>query len=271
MNDATPEYACVICGADLSGHAAQARCPSCKLPVERSAPEDQLDLCPPEYIDRLRRGAFLILAGVVIALVTDTIEFSLRASGVVQATMRSVPDTLLSIVGVCAGCMRLVGWWKFSSPDPSLSVDHDDPAARRLVRTAVVGLTVALLIEFAINLARLTPSSGAPQGTNPNSLGPLRDVVLAMLVVRIVFFSIWFFASMLYLRWLAPRIPNAKAYRRSKTLMWLGPLLSTVGALCIFIGPLIALALYWNVIYWIWKDLKVIQDRQRGLDTTGLA
>jgi hypothetical protein len=76
---------------------------------------------------------------------------------------------------------------------------------------------------------------------------------------------IWFFSSMLYLQWLAPRLPDERVRRRSRLFMWLIPVLVTVGALCFYIGPLVALVLYWNMIYWVWKDLGRILERQRGL------
>ena len=45
-------------------------------------------------------------------------------------------------------------------------------------------------------------------------------------------------------------------------MMWLGPLLFTVGALCIGLGPLVAVVLYWNMLDWVRRDLKRIRAEQ---------
>ena len=66
---------------------------------------------------------------------------------------------------------------------------------------------------------------------------------------------------MLYLRWLAPRLPDDEVDAKARRLMWLGPLLVTVGAL-IVVGPLIAMVLYWNLLDRVRRNLKQIMHRQ---------
>ena len=66
---------------------------------------------------------------------------------------------------------------------------------------------------------------------------------------------------MLYLRWLAPRLPDDEVDAWARRLMWLGPLLVTVGAL-IVVGPLIAMVLYWNLLDRVRRNLKQIMHRQ---------
>ncbi len=73
--------------------------------------------------------------------------------------------------------------------------------------------------------------------------------------------AVQFFAAMLYLRWLAPRLPDDEVDAWARRLMWLGPLLVTVGAL-IVVGPLIAMVLYWNLLDRVRRNLKQIMHRQ---------
>jgi hypothetical protein len=62
---------------------------------------------------------------------------------------------------------------------------------------------------------------------------------------------------MRYTRWVAGRVPDAHMVGRTKTYMWLLPLLYTVGIL-IIVGPLIALVMYWNLLDRLRKHLTSI-------------
>jgi hypothetical protein len=86
-------------------------------------------------------------------------------------------------------------------------------------------------------------------------------LVVVMNLASLAASGLQFFASMIYLRWLAPRLPDDRVFKRAKMLMWLGPLLMTVGAF-ILIGPLVALVLYYNLLNWVRLDLKRILGEQ---------
>ena len=61
--------------------------------------------------------------------------------------------------------------------------------------------------------------------------------------------AVEFFAMMLYVRWLAQRIPDADMIQQTRQYIWLLPLLYTVGALCVGLGPIVALVLY-SIMLW---------------------
>ena len=86
------------------------------------------------------------------------------------------------------------------------------------------------------------------------------NVVLSMVLglLSLVAWVAQFFAAMLYVRWLARRVPDQKLHNRAKRFMWLGPLLQTVGLLLIGLGPLIALVMYWNMLDVMRKHIKRI-------------
>ena len=69
-----------------------------------------------------------------------------------------------------------------------------------------------------------------------------------------------FFAAMLYLRWLAPRFPDAVIDARARLLMWLCPLLVTVGTLLCLMGPIIALVLYWSLLNSVQTEINRIRQ-----------
>ena len=57
---------------------------------------------------------------------------------------------------------------------------------------------------------------------------------------------------------MSPRIPNDWVFKRAKLMMWLGPVLFVPGSLCIGLGPLVALILYYNLVTRVRADLKAI-------------
>lgn len=257
--DAAAALPCVICGTDINTLADADRCPTCAAPVERSFPGDALEDSSPEYVDSLASGAFLILASVVIVLIVSIAQQVLSFGGVFVPGAGSPIELLFHGLNFVGGILSFIGWWKFSAADPELSGIYNGNKLRTFIRVTVALQMLLSLCAMAILLA--APASFTPP---PNSaMPPIGLVVLGL--ANLALSAVWFFASMFYVRWLAPRIPNAKVYKRAKTLLWLGPVLTIPGA-CILVGPLIAIALYWNMIYWVWKDLKVIEDRQKGLD-----
>lgn len=260
-----PAINCVICSYNLEGLSQDGLCPECGTPVERSISGDELVSSSPNYVQSLRKGSFLIIAAIVVYLlnfvVSMVLAFTTTLANPSAAQTFGALDVVSTLVNFIAAVMTLIGWWFFSAPDPRLSGVHAGSTARLWVRIAITAQAVLTLISMVLTVWI------AATMNNTNTI-PLALATAMMLIglINFVATGVWFFASMLYLRWMAPRIPNAKVYKRAKTLMWLGPLLVTVGALCLMIGPLVALVLYWNMIYWVWKDLKIIEGRQQGLD-----
>ena len=264
-----PEFHhCVICGYDLTGLSPSGICPECATPVERSLSGDELVYSAPEYVASLRRGSFLIIAAIIMYMLNLIAAFVIAATLAMNspagpATFGTI-DIVSSLISLAAAAMTFVGWWLFSAPDPRLAGVHTGSQARVWVR-------IAIAIQAVLSLGSAGVMFLIVSAPNSNVSLALAGLMMAVGLINFVATGVWYFASMIYLRWLAPRLPNAKVFKRAKTMMWLGPLLVIVGGLCIMIGPLIALVLYWNMIYWVWKDLKAIQDRQNGLHASEFA
>ena len=57
---------------------------------------------------------------------------------------------------------------------------------------------------------------------------------------------------------------------RAKTMMWLGPILYTVGAIACGLGPLVALILYYNLLNWVREGLQAIRADQSLREAAGI-
>lgn len=245
------EASCMQCGYSLRGLREEGVCPECGTPIERSLRGNLLRYCSIEYVQSLRRGAWMVLASIVVQFVLFL--FSILLVGVVSlagAAWSLGIDLATNFIGVVAGFMSLYGWWLLSALDPAYSGRDEGTTSRRVLRWAVALGAGYAVMEFVYQ---------AVPGLQFNAA--LGWMGIAMGLASLMLTAVQFFASMLYLRWLAPRLPNVKVYGRAKQFMWLGPLLVTVGAVCLGLGVLVAIVMYWNMMYWLYKDLVAIEER----------
>lgn len=180
--------------------------------------------------------------------------------------------------------LLLYGWWKLSEPDPGYVGRDDGAQSRRWLRILVVIQAVGALFGFVMSL--VVPQAvqviigalgafGGGAGPGGGGAGPggvavatgLTFAVIAVLV-SIAAGMAWiaaFFFQMVYIRWLAARVPDNWVANRAKLLMWLAPVLYVVGSLCLALGPLVALILYWNMLDRLRKDLKTVRQTRGEL------
>jgi hypothetical protein len=247
------DLTCVQCGYDLRGLSPTGVCPECGTAVERSLQGTLLRFSSPDYVANLYRGLWLIVTGILVqvALVAVTIfvAFSLTPTG---ASVASGLMVLVSIAEFGVAAMILWGWWLFSEPDPRYTGRDDGSTARKIVRIAVIVVAVTAIAEV---FKTILVGAGTPSPVVALLLGALGLLGLIAWVTQ-------FFAAMQYLRWLAPRLPDAYTAKRARLLMWLTPLLYTVGLLLLGLGPLIALVLYWNLLDHVRKRIKAIRAEQ---------
>ncbi|MEO1130980.1 MAG: hypothetical protein AAFX05_14905 [Planctomycetota bacterium] len=270
-----PGVHCIQCGYDLSGLPADGVCPECGLPIERSLRSNMLIDASPEYVRKLARGLSLVLNGILLYVLMFIVLFI--GIGVLFAALAGgaggggggggaaagfgvtgLVTILVMVVSLAALVMVLGGWWLFSEHDPMYTGRDDGSKSRTVVRQSLSVYIVLILAGFLLQSVSLF-----------GVLLPGQLILqLAMSVLQLATLAVFFIASMLYVRWLAPRVPNQKAFKRAKTLLWLGPILCTVGALACYIGPLVALVLYWNMLHWLRLDIRKIVAEQDGMPQT---
>lgn len=247
--------ACRRCGYNIAGLDAAGVCPECGFEIERSLASDELKNSSPEYLASLHRGVVIILSAIIVMILITFASIGVGiALAVGGAGAGGAPPQWFNVVNQGLSLLMSLalayGWWLFSSPDPSYTGRLDGSTARKIVRIALCVAIGMGLVAFALQLAPLS--------------GPSPVLLVGVGLLSIVVFAVRFFAEMLYLQWLTPRIPDWDAYKRARLLIWLGPVLYTVGALCLGLGPLVALVLYWNLLDKIRRDIRAIRASQAG-------
>ena len=249
---------CIRCSYDLYGLPLSGSCPECGLSVERSLRGDLLQFSDDTYRAALLRGVTLIMTGIIVSLV-----FSIIGVAVVIAMPSTNTEAALTLVGIIGTAISLVGYYSYSVADPGQLATNKGESPRRLIRIAIVLVAVGVLGQAGLTLAAAMTPPAAPNAPGFGVNTGLGGLAAIAWILGLLAGVVQFFAAMMYTKWLAPRIPSAKVFKRAKLLMWLGPVLYVFGC---GIGQLIALVLYYNMFSWIRKALITIRDEGEYFD-----
>lgn len=260
---ATTDVPCISCGYNLRGLSELGRCPECGALIARSLLGNLLKFSNPDYVESLRRGTVMVKWTILALVIVGVFSILVGISGGRALVAVARPTTAVRVAFWATGTLALLstaanvafyaGWWLLSAPDPAFVGQETGATSRRVLRisAAAAALTSALAAIFQISVG--TP---AITGAGPTW------VVIGMMAASLAALAAWavlFFASMKYVRWLAPRLPDPWVDQRAKLLMWLGPLLYIFGC---GIGGIVALVLYWNLIERTRSHLAAIRARQ---------
>lgn len=197
------------------------------------------------------RNAVGLMTGSVASLFI--FQFVAMPIGLISSTAATVVVFTLLIVSSIASLASLVtypiGWWLLTAPDPGRDADAAGQTSRRLVRLTLLITASATAIAFA-SIGGVTIANTA-YGVGLNAIGAV--LTYGVLFAALIAAAVQFYACMVYLRWFAQRLPNVDVYRRAKWMMWLGPLCLVCS--CFAIPTLVALAIYYSLMYRVCKDL----------------
>ncbi len=248
---------CARCGYDLMGLDDEGACPECGASIALSRRGDLLRGASSDYLKRIQSGAFLVLTSILVMIFSAIGAFAIMlvSASAGSAGGAAIGFSLLLLMPLGAfGWMW--GWWKFSTRHPAFEEAKETSPARRLSRLFLIAYL--LLIAGSFVLSTLPALMGA--GRHGAGGGAAAFVLLALLayVGGMVTLVLQYVYSMLYVRWLALRIPDQRMADWAKTLTWLGPLVYVVGSI-IVIGPLIALGFYWSLLDNMRREIKLIR------------
>jgi hypothetical protein len=261
---------CRTCGFNLRGLTEQGNCPECGTPIWNSIQEDLMRYSSTAYIASLHRGvnciliaALLKIALVVLGIVVGIALFVALSTGGTGAgnaptggtapfgittTASSVFDAIVQLVSLPIELLALYGWWLFSSPDPGHGLTDTGQKPRRIVRIAVITLAATTVLATAAQfMVMMVPAVAI-------AVAALGLVALAAMVAQ-------YFAAMLYLRWMGPRIPDRVVEERAKLYMWLLPVFYVVGLCALGLGPLVALIMYLLLLNRVRIDIRNLRQQ----------
>jgi len=248
------DQACIRCSYNLRGLPVAGRCPECGTPVADSLRGTLLQYAAPEYLATIHAGLRLVLFSILASVAFMVIGI---IAGIWMPGLSGF-ELLLQGVNFIIVVVAIVGYWRFTTPDPLFAGQEKPDAARKVARAAVAVqaamAAVSFIVAFSGGGAVAAPGPGAPPGA-------LLLFMIGMIagLVSLVGFAVQFFSIMRYTRWLGRRVPDDFLIRRSGTYLWLLPVIAIVGLVAMGLGPLIALVMYWNLLDRLQKHLKSIR------------
>ncbi len=269
------DHTCLRCGYNLRGLDAASNCPECGLEIERSLRGGRLEFSQPAYLQRLRRGADLILTSFILflpaALALAFLSFSTPRGYSGGLTVTAYALLLAALVALVAPALLLVGWWLLTTPDEERRGVEARFSSRRIARLLTPTLAAAYLALLALIVLRQSAADIAA------ALG-WRRVTAALIVLALVHIL----ASARYLQTLASRI-EGEAMAMSAVGLWIAggvtvasvvlaawawPLLAIFAPVAL-IGVIICLCLYATALSRFAAALREVLHR--GGDAGGAA
>jgi hypothetical protein len=250
---------CLSCEYDLGGLPLQGLCPECFLPIEFSRGGFCLAHASPAYVARLHWGTKVVLAGLLGMAAYATVFYLMPLPQLLNPSTNEIVDAdslRRHLCGLGVSLLHAIGWWLLSTPDPTLPGTLDGSRERRLLRVSVIATVCANALRSAFEIATDTTMGDAVM----HARSIFTPELLAHGAAHIAP-AVQFLAVMLYVRWLAARIPDASAYRRAGALMWVGP------AACLLLcglGWLLSNVLCFVLINRVRTDLRRLRLEQQG-------
>jgi hypothetical protein len=189
---------CANCGYNLRGFVADGTCGECGHDVSDSLGADRLVFSCPRWLRSMMTGFNWVLVGFVLEVIAVVVALMTLPSS--RRTWDEI-DLLTWAIPVPAGLIGFIGCWKWTSPEPD-SPSEIENSLRRFARLAAV-IAVVLIV------------GAGPCYFFHQRLGD----TLASMGGVILFPGA--FAALLYARWIARRLPDAKLAAHIMLMIWM--------------------------------------------------
>lgn len=236
---ATTDVPCLRCGYNLRGLQPEGACPECGTPIVRALRGNLLIYSAPEYVAKLHRGLLCILLAIVTlvggGLLLLVAFFCVQVVFPEWQWLSPWISNIATVGSAGLSVLSLIGWWLFSTPDEAIIGRDVRDTPRRVLRIAVV-LSAAVMIVDALGELHMY------QYLNFAALGLIGGFI------GLIAWLAQVFASLLYVQWLAKRLPDRRIAHRARIYLWLLPLVYVIGFCVFLLGPLVAMVLYFILL-----------------------
>ena len=267
------ELPCVQCSYTLVGCRTGDPCPECGTPIDRTYRPDLFLFQPDGAVQRASRGIgalkYSILLNVLIVLIFGVVGAILGSSGGGQGTPGLAQDArLLALLGVVTNTTgfgltiwMLTGWLRVASQHHDDRFFYEYQSAANATR---VGAWIVVVVGgIGLVLAIIGVVTGASIPAADGTLSPLGGLLallsIPLALVAFVGNCLVFFGGLLVLRQIALRSAQPKLAKKAGRYMWLLPVIGVVGIILLFLGPLIALVMYYNLLDKIKKGVDAVR------------
>lgn len=197
----TADTPCRKCGYNLRGLGSDGLCPECGTPIAVSISGDLLRYCEPAWVQRLARGARLIIAGVAVIILGAIASVVIGAVSGIRGTS---PAILSALAGFAGNALIVIGSWLVTSPDPSGIGEDKYGTARRIIRITLLIGVINTFINLPGQFVALPPTVASVV----KLIGGLAGIIGV----------IGFIAQLHYFEKLGERIPDAQLSSRANFL-----------------------------------------------------
>jgi hypothetical protein len=241
---------CLNCGYNLRGLPSDGACPECGAPVQRSLQGNLLIYSSAGYLAALHRGLICIISAVLAQIgLTVVLVIGVILSAAVSQSWQGQIQIWVNVISIPIAALSLYGWWLFSAPDPAVIGGDTGGRPRQIIRITVIVVAICTLMSLSAFATR-------EQSIQAEVLNGAAALIMSVAGIA------QFFASMMYIKWLAPRLPDKALAARASKYMWMLPLIYVVGACAAFIGPLVATIMYLVMLNRIRLQLRELRERQ---------
>lgn len=254
---ASKDVPCLRCGYNLRGLKPEGVCPECGATIQRSLHGNLLIYSAPQYVTTLHAGIVCILLAILL-LVTGGVILFITLIVVeewygVGHWLPSVIDGMIIFGNVTLSVLSVAGWWLFSAPDQAILGHDTGDTPRKVLRVTVVVSAAVLVINTVGEFGMYQYMAFDVIEGISSSAGSMAWIVS-------------FFASLLYVRWLAKRLPSPVIVERANQYLWLLPLIFILGFCVVMLGPLIATIIYLVLLNDVRAHLRRIIIAQRTME-----
>jgi hypothetical protein len=243
-------YHCPKCKYDLVGCDPKGNCPECGTPVYCSVGRGVLNAVPIEQLRSAHLG-FRLVTNLILLYIVSVIVSMVGLFYIIGVN----PDQYYPLAAIAAIINNgiifgiIYGWLRLTQRLQNLPDALDRPDLRSFVRVVMWIFAGSTVITLVYGLFPSDPNA-------PPSAIDIAYAIFSFLVA--ILMLVVFVANVLYMGWFARLVGNTKMAKRAKHFVWYGPLIAVLGFFILFLGPLITLVLYWNMIEYTRRDLKKI-------------